>query len=73
MKSFYVVVEQLQQSTLRVKASNEDDAKAIALYNSEMGEELKVEEKVVSRISTSLIGFLDDPRNEKIITLIMNI
>ena len=31
------------------------------------------EEKVVSRISTSLIGFLDDPRNEKIITLIMNI
>lgn len=49
MKSFYVVVEQLQQSTLRVKASNEDDAKAIALYNSEMGEELKVEEKVVSR------------------------
>ena len=49
MKSFYVVVEQLQQSTLRVKASNEDDAKAIALYNPEMGEELKVEEKVVSR------------------------
>ena len=49
MKSFYVVVEQLQQSTLRVKASNEDHAKAIALYKPEMGEELKVEEKVVSR------------------------
>ena len=31
------------------------------------------EEKVVSRVSTALIGFLDDPRNDKIITLIMNI
>ena len=31
------------------------------------------EEKVVSRVSTALIGFLDDPRNDKIITLIMNV
>ena len=63
MKSFYVVVEQLQQSTLRVKASNEDDAKAIALYNSEMGEELKVEEKVVSR---KIIKMVEETTNREI-------
>ena len=31
-----------------------------------------VEEKVVSRVATSMIGFLDDPRNAKIITLLVN-
>ena len=30
------------------------------------------EEKVVSRVATSMIGFLDDPRNAKIITLLVN-